>query len=236
MGQKTRPDGFRVGINKDWVSKWFPAEDKTRKEWLIIDQGIRKYFSKIERKMFINKLVIEIKPKDIKVSVTSARRGAVIGKDNKLIDQITKDLQRIIGKEFSLNIEVIGEKNPDSDAKLLAVEIAENIEKRVSFRMAQKWAIRKAMKQDEVKGIKTQVIGRLNGVDMARKEGYTQGRVPLQTIRSDIDYAIEEAHTTYGVIGVKVWVYKGEILSSKDKKDIARADVPNNKRFTRGEK
>ncbi|NQX83920.1 MAG: 30S ribosomal protein S3 [Mycoplasmataceae bacterium] len=224
MGQKTRPDGFRVGINKNWDSRWMPAHSSERKDYLVIDQNIRKYFSKYERSMFITSLVIELSPSKANLTVTTARRGAVLGKDNETIKKITRDLQRIVGRKTSVNIDVVNEKNPDSSAKLLAVEIAQNIERRVSFRMAQKWAIRKAMRVDNVKGIKTQVIGRLNGVDMARKEGYTQGRVPLQTIRSDIDYAVEEAHTTFGVIGVKVWIYKGEILSTKDKKDIVKGD------------
>ena len=224
MGQKTRPDGFRFGVNKDWLSHWFSDDARTRNQYLIVDQKIRKYFAQKERQLFISKLVIRISNQKINIAITTIRRGVVIGKDSKNINQITDDLKKIIGRKFTFNIEVIGEKSPDSSAKLLATEIAQNIEKRVSFRIAQKWAIRKALKVPEVQGVKTQVIGRLNGVDMARKEGYTEGRVPLQTIRSNIDYAVEEAHTTYGVIGVKVWVYKGEILSNKDKKEIIRGD------------
>ena len=211
MGQKVHPNGFRVGVIRDWNSRWY-AEDSHYSEYLIEDQKIRKY---IKKKLFISgisKVEIERTAKFVKVNVFTAKPGLVIGKGGDLSEKLKNELQKMIGKEVNLNIVEV--KNVDLDAQLVAENIRNQLERRISFRRAMKQCMQKTMKAGAL-GIKTAVSGRLGGADMARTEFYKDGTVPLQTLRADIDYGFYEADTTYGKIGVKVWIYKGEVLPTK---------------------
>ena len=215
MGQKMHPNGNRVGVIRDWNSKWY-ADSKKFSEYLVEDNKIRKY---IKKKLFvagISKIEIERTEKYVRINVYTAKPGLVIGKNGNLADILKKELVDIIKKEVSLNI--IEVKNADIDAQLTAENICNQLEKRVSFRRAMKQCMSKSMKAGAL-GIKTSVSGRLGGADMARTEFYKEGTIPLQTLRADIDYGFHEADTTYGKIGVKVWIYKGEILPKKVKKE-----------------
>ncbi len=211
MGQKMHPHGLRVGVIKDWSSKWY-ADSKNFSDYLIEDQKIRKY---VKQKLFvsgISNIEIERTAKFVKVNIYTAKPGLVIGKNGNLADILKADLNKMIGKEVNLNI--IEVKNIDTDAQLVAENICNQLERRISFRRAMKQCMQKAMKAGAL-GIKTAVSGRLGGADMARTEFYKEGTVPLQTLRADIDYGFYEANTTYGKIGVKVWIYKGEVLPTK---------------------
>lgn len=211
MGQKVHPNGLRVGVIKDWNSKWY-ADDKNFGDYLVEDYKIRKY---VKSKLFvsgISKIEIERTAKFVKVNVYTAKPGLVIGKGGNLAEALKTELEKMIGKEVNLNIVEV--KNIDVDAQLVAENIATQLEKRISFRRAMKQAMQKTMKAGAL-GIKTAVSGRLGGADMARTEFYKEGTIPLQTLRADIDYGFAEADTTYGKIGVKVWIYKGEVLPSK---------------------
>ena len=213
MGQKVNPHGLRVGIIKDWSSKWY-ASKKDFAGYLVEDNKIRKYLKELLKSAGISSINIERKGTDIKVTVNTAKPGIIIGHGGDEIDKLRKELSKLVDENVQISIMEV--KNPDIDAALVAENIAHQIENRVSFRIAQKRAIRNAMKAG-AKGIKTSVSGRLGGADMARTEGYTEGNTPLHTLRANIDYAHKEANTTYGKIGVKVWIYKGEILASKQK-------------------
>ena len=211
MGQKMHPHGLRVGIIKDWDSKWY-ADKKHYSEYLIEDHKIREY---VKKKLFvagISKVEIERTEKFVKVNVYTAKPGLVIGKGGNLAETTKVEVQKMIGKEVSLNIVEV--KDIDLDAQLVAENICAQLEKRISFRRAMKQAMQKTMKAGAL-GIKTSVSGRLGGADMARTEFYKEGTIPLQTLRADIDYGFYEADTTYGKIGVKVWIYKGEVLGKK---------------------
>ena len=211
MGQKMHPHGLRVGVIKDWDSKWY-ADKKNFSDYLVEDHKIREY---VKKKLFISgisKVVIERTTKLVKVNVYTAKPGLVIGKGGALVETLKTDLQKMIGKDVKLDI--IEVKDIDTNAQLVAESICAQLEKRISFRRAMKQAMAKAMKAGAL-GIKTSVSGRLAGADMARTEFYKEGTIPLQTIRADIDYGFAEADTTYGKIGVKVWIYKGEILPAK---------------------
>jgi len=211
MGQKMHPHGLRIGIIKDWSSKWY-ANSKNFGDYLVEDQKIRKY---IKTKLYlsgISKIEIERTVKFVKVIVYTAKPGLVIGKGGAISDAMKTDLQKMIGKE--VNLTIIEVKNIDLDAQLVAENICAQLEKRISFRRAMKQCMQKTMKAGAL-GIKTSVSGRLGGADMARTEFYKEGTVPLQTLRADIDYGFSEANTTYGKIGVKVWIYKGEVLPKK---------------------
>lgn len=213
MGQKVSPIGFRVGINKDWESKWYaPKKDFSKN--LIEDIKIRKYIEEKLKDKGIAKVEIEKNKKRIEVVIHSAKPGVLIGKGGEEIEKLKKELSKIIDKPVYVSIVDI--KKPDLNAQLVADSIAKQITNRASFRMAQKKAIKNTMKAG-AKGIKTLVAGRLGGADMARSEGYTEGTIPLHTIRGDIGYAQSEADTTFGKIGVKVWIYMGEILPTKEK-------------------
>ncbi len=214
MGQKVNPNGLRVGIVKDWDSKWF-ASKKDFATILHEDIKIREYILKTLKSASVDKVIIERKKNRVYISIHTAKPGLVIGRGG---EEITKLKAKVLKMTtLDVNINVIEIKNPDVIAKLVAENIASQIEGRVSFRVAQKRLITRVLKNKEVQGIKTQVSGRLGGADMARTEGYTEGNVPLHTLRADIDYAFTEANTTYGKYGVKVWIYKGEILPVKDK-------------------
>lgn len=214
MGQKMHPHGLRVGVIKDWNSKWY-ADKKNYSDYLVEDHKIREY---VKKKLFISgisKIEIERTPKFVKVNVYTAKPGLVIGKGGQLAESLKNDLQKMIGKEVNLNIVEV--KNIDLDARLVAENICAQLERRISFRRAMKQCMQKTMKAGAL-GIKTSVSGRLGGADMARTEFYKEGTIPLQTLRADIDYGFYEANTTYGKIGVKVWIYKGEILPAKKEK------------------
>ena len=211
MGQKVNPHGLRVGVIKDWDSKWY-ANKKDFADYLVEDNKIRKY---VKKKLYISgisKIEIERTAKFVKVNVFTAKPGLVIGKGGNYAEILKNDLQKMIGKEVNLNIVEV--KNVDTDAQLVAENIAGQLERRISFRRAMKQCMQKAMKSGAL-GIKTAVSGRLGGADMARTEFYKEGSIPLQTLRADIDYGFAEADTTYGKVGVKVWIYKGEVLPEK---------------------
>lgn len=214
MGQKMHPHGLRVGIIKDWDSKWY-ADKKHYSEYLIEDHKIREY---VKKKLFIagiSKVEIERTAKFVKVNVYTAKPGLVIGKGGNIAETLKEELRKMIGKEVNLNIVEV--KSPDLDALLVAENICSQLERRISFRRAMKQCMQKTMKAGAL-GIKTSVSGRLGGADMARTEFYKEGTIPLQTLRADIDYGFSEADTTYGKIGVKVWIYKGEVLPTKKEK------------------
>ena len=211
MGQKVSPIGLRIGINKDWESKWYAPNHKFAKN-LSNDIKIREYITKNLNDKGISKVEIEKSKNHFEVIIHSSKPGVLIGKGGEEIEKIKKELSKIVGENVFVSIVDI--KKPDLDAQLVADSIAKQITNRASFRMVQKRAIKNAMKAG-AKGIKTQVSGRLGGADMARSEGYTEGTIPLHTIRADVDYATSEADTTFGKIGVKVWIYKGEILPTK---------------------
>lgn len=208
MGQKVHPIGLRIGINKDWESKWY-APNKDYKKNLMLDLKIREYLEKKLKNSAVASIVIERNKKRTNVIINTSKPGVVIGRGGEEIEKHKKALSKLTGEEIYISIVEI--KNPDLNASLVAENIATQIENRVSYRVAEKRAIRNTMKAG-AKGIKTQVSGRLNGAEIARSERYTEGTVPLHTLRSDIDYAHKEADTIYGKIGVKVWIYKGEIL------------------------
>ena len=211
MGQKVHPNGIRLGVIKDWSSKCY-ADDKNFSDYLVEDHKIREY---VKKKLFISgisKIEIERTAKFVKVNVYTAKPGLVIGKGGNLSEALKAELEKMIKKEVNLNIVEV--KNVDTDAQLVAESIANQLERRISFRRAMKQSMQKAMKAGAL-GIKTAVSGRLGGADMARTEFYKEGTIPLQTLRADIDYGFYEADTTYGKIGVKVWIYKGEVLPAK---------------------
>lgn len=211
MGQKMHPHGLRVGVIKDWNSKWY-ADSKNFSDYLVEDHKIREY---VKKKLFvsgISKIEIERTPKFVKVNVYTAKPGLVIGKGGNYAETLKNELVKMINKDVNLNIVEV--KNIDTDAQLVAENIANQLERRISFRRAMKQCMQKSMKAGAL-GIKTAVSGRLGGADMARTEFYKEGTIPLQTLRADIDYGFAEADTTYGKIGVKVWIYKGEVLPAK---------------------
>ena len=214
MGQKVSPVGLRMGINKTWESKWY-AGNKDFAKFLNNDVKIRKYLNTKLKDAAVSNILIERNTKKTEIMIDTATPGVVIGHGGDEIEKIKKELTKLVDENIQISIMEI--KNPDLDAALVAENIAHQIENRVSFRIAQKRAIRNTMKAG-AKGIKTTVSGRLGGADMARTEGYTEGTIPLHTLRANIDYACKEANTTYGKIGVKVWIYKGEILPEKKNK------------------
>ncbi len=211
MGQKVNPHGLRVGIIKDWDSKWYANANKFS-DYLIEDHKIRKH---VKKKLFIagiSKIEIERAANRVKINVYTAKPGMVIGRGGSGVEQLRKELEKLTNKKIIVNVEEV--KVPERDAQLVAENIASQLERRVSFRRAMKQSIQRSMRAG-VLGIKTSVAGRLGGADMARTEGYSEGTIPLQTLRADIDYGFTEANTTYGKIGVKVWIYKGEVLPTK---------------------
>ncbi|MGN1000856.1 MAG: 30S ribosomal protein S3 [Bacilli bacterium] len=214
MGQKVSPIGLRIGINKDWEAKWY-ANNKDFSKYLENDMKIRKFLDKKLKDASISKVEIERNNKKTEITIHTSKPGIIIGRGGEEIEKLKKEISTLVGE--NVQISIVDIKKPEIDANLVAQSIANQIENRASFRMAQKRAIRNAMKNG-VKGIKTSVSGRLGGADMARSEGYTEGTIPLHTLRADIDYATSEADTTYGKIGIKVWIYKGEILQDKKAK------------------
>ena len=210
MGQKVHPIGMRVGIIRNWDAKWYA--EKEYAEFLHEDLRIRKFISTKLADAAVSTIEIERATGRVNISIHTAKPGMVIGKGGSEVENLRKELNKLTGKRIHINIVEI--KKPDLDAKLVGEGIARQLENRVAFRRAQKQAIQRSMRAG-AQGIKTQVSGRLNGADIARSEGYSEGTVPLHTLRADIDYAWEEADTTYGKLGVKVWIYRGEILPTK---------------------
>jgi small subunit ribosomal protein S3 len=210
VGQKVHPIGMRVGIIRDWDAKWYA--EKEYAEFLHEDLRIRKFIATKLADAAVSTIEIERAANRVNISIHTAKPGMVIGKGGSEVENLRKELNKLTGKRVHINIVEI--KKPDLDAKLVGEGIARQLENRVAFRRAQKQAIQRTMRSG-AKGIKTQVSGRLNGADIARSEGYSEGTVPLHTLRADIDYAWEEADTTYGKLGVKVWIYRGEILPAK---------------------
>ncbi len=214
MGQKVNPHGLRVGIIKDWDSKWYAEGDFA--DFLIEDHDIRKFLKKRLYSSGISKIEIERASDRVKVILYTAKPGVVIGKGGSEIEKVKAELQKYTDKRLIVDIKEV--KRPDKDAQLVAENIALQLENRVSFRRAMKSCMGRSMKAGAL-GIKSSVSGRLGGADMARTEFYSEGTIPLQTLRADIDYGFAEADTTYGKVGVKVWIYKGEILPKKDSKE-----------------
>lgn len=210
MGQKVHPIGMRVGVIRDWDAKWYA--EKEYAEYLHEDLRIRKFIASKLADAAVSTVETERAANRVNVSIHTAKPGMVIGKGGAEVENLRKELNKLTGKRVHINIVEI--KKPDLDAKLVGEGIARQLENRVAFRRAQKQAIQRTMRSG-AKGIKTQVSGRLNGADIARSEGYSEGTVPLHTLRADIDYAWEEADTTYGKLGVKVWIYRGEVLPTK---------------------
>ncbi len=210
MGQKVNPHGLRVGIIKDWDSKWYA--EKEFADYLVEDYNIRQFLKKRLYSAGISNIEIERASDRVKVVIHTAKPGVVIGKGGSEIEKLRTDLQKMINKKLIIDVKEI--KRPDRDAQLVAENIAAQLENRVSFRRAMKSAMSRSLKAGAL-GIKTAASGRLGGADMARSEFYSEGTIPLQTLRADIDYGFAEANTTYGKVGVKVWIYKGEILPSK---------------------
>ena len=213
MGQKVNPNGLRLGINKDWEAKWY-ANNTDFSKVLEKDIKIRKYLEENLKNAGIAKVEIERSAKRCEVVIHTSKPGVMIGRGGEEIEKLKKQLSKVADEKIQISIVDI--KKADINAQLVANSIAQQITNRASFRMAQKRAIRNAMRAG-AKGIKTSVSGRLGGADMARSEGYTEGTIPLHTLRADVDYATAEADTTFGKIGVKVWIYKGEILNKKNK-------------------
>ncbi len=215
MGQKVNPHGLRVGIIKDWDSKWYAA-DADFADYLVEDFNIRKFLKKKLYNSGVSKIEIERASDRVKIVIYTAKPGVVIGKGGAEIEKVKAELKQFTDKKLIVDIKEI--KRPDRDAQLVAENIALQLENRVSFRRAMKSAMSRTMKAG-AKGIKTCASGRLGGADMARTEFYNEGTIPLQTLRADIDYGFAEADTTYGKVGVKVWVYKGEVLPTKGNKE-----------------
>ena len=219
MGQKVSPVGLRIGVNKEWESKWYSEKDFAT--YLHEDIKIRKLLNSELKDAVISKIEIQKTKDSVTVNVVAARPGVIIGQDGKTVETLTKKITKIVnGRNVKLN--VVEVENPDLDAKVISRWIAEQLENRASFRTAQKKAMQRVMKAG-AKGVKTLVSGRLGGADIARSEGYSDGVVPLHTLRADIDYAVSEAHTTYGRLGVKVWICRGEILPTKKTKNVEEA-------------
>jgi small subunit ribosomal protein S3 len=212
VGQKVNPVGLRIGVIRDWESRWYAGKDYA--ELLHEDLKVREYITKRLKDASVSKVEIERAANRLNITVHTAKPGMVIGKGGTEVESLRKALNALTGKRVHINILEI--KRADLDAKLVAENIARQLENRVSFRRAQKQVIQRAMRAG-AKGIKTMVSGRLGGADIARSESYSEGTVPLHTLRADIDYATAEADTTYGKLGVKVWIYKGEVLPTKKK-------------------
>jgi small subunit ribosomal protein S3 len=222
MGQKINPTGFRLAVNRDWASKWY-ANSKHFPTILNEDIKVRAYLKKKLAHASVGKITIERPAKNARITIYSARPGVVIGKKGEDIETLRSDLRRMMGGDVGLNIEEI--RKPEIDAQLISDSIAQQLEKRIMFRRAMKRAMQNAMRLG-AQGIKVMSSGRLNGVEIARREWYREGRVPLHTLRADIDYGFSEARTTYGVIGIKVWVFKGEVMAHNAEPAAAPAPAP----------
>jgi len=230
MGQKVNPHGLRVGIIRDWDSRWF-EKDANFGDTLVSDYKVRKYLKNLLHSAGVPKIEIERDPQRVRVFIHCAKPGMVIGRGGAEIEKLKVTLEGMVGKPVSVNVYEI--KNPDLNAQLVAESIAAQLERRIAFRRAMKQAISRTMRLG-AKGIKVSVAGRLNGAEIARTEHYHEGTIPLQTLRADIDYGFWEAHTTYGKIGVKVWIYKGEVLQDTGKKRRFVETMPQQQNKGRG--
>ncbi len=219
MGQKVNPHGLRVGVIKDWDSRWF-VKDEVFGDTLVADYKLRNWLKKKLQGAGVPKIEIEREGKRVKVFIHCAKPGIIIGKQGAEIDKLKGEIEAFAGTPCAVN--VVEVKSPDLNAQLVAESIASQLERRIAFRRAMKGAIGRTMKLG-AKGIKVQLSGRLNGAEIARTEHYQEGTIPLQTLRADIDYGFWEANTTYGKIGVKVWVYRGEVLANAAKKQAKKA-------------
>lgn len=216
MGQKVNPKGFRVGVIKDWDAHWY-ANKKDFKQWLVEDYNIRKH---VKQKLYasgVSKIYIERAAQRVKINIFTAKPGIVIGRGGQEVEVLKKELEDMTGKKFSVNITEI--KRPELDAQLVAESVAASLEKRIAFRRAMKQTVMRTMRMG-AEGIKIMCAGRLAGAEIARTEWYAEGKVPLHTLRADIDYGFAEANTAYGKIGVKVWIYRGEILPAKAVRNV----------------
>src|SRR5574337_405966 len=222
MGQKIHPTGFRLSVTRDWASRWFASKGNFA-QMLHEDLKVREYLKKRLSHASVGRVIIERPAKNARITLFSARPGVVIGKKGEDIELLKKDLQQIMGAQVHVNIEEV--RKPELDAKLIADSIAQQLEKRIMFRRALKRAMQNAMRLG-AQGIKIMSSGRLNGAEIARTEWYREGRVPLHTLRADIDYGFSEARTTYGVIGIKVWVFKGEVMAHNAEPAQAPAPAP----------
>ena len=229
MGQKCNPIGLRLGLNRNWDSRWYPSKESTVTN-IGEDHKIRTFVKKELYYAGVSQIIIERTAKKLRVTVVSARPGIIIGKKGADIEKLRVKLNKLVGKEVNVNIKE--ERKPQASAQLAAENVATQLERRVAFRRAMKKVIQGAMKSG-AKGIKISVAGRLGGAEMARTEWYLEGRVPLHTLRAKIDYGFAEAHTTYGIIGVKVWIFKGEVLAKGVPVEKKETGKPRNKR--RGE-
>src|SRR5574338_1248984 len=217
MGQKIHPTGFRLSVTRDWASRWFASKGNFA-QMLHEDLKVREYLKKRLSHASVGRIIIERPAKNARITLFSARPGVVIGKKGEDIELLKRELQKIMGVPVHVNIEEV--RKPEIDAKLIADSIAQQLEKRIMFRRAMKRAMQNAMRLG-AQGIKIMSSGRLNGAEIARTEWYREGRVPLHTLRADIDYGFAEAKTTYGVIGIKVWVFKGEVMGKNDQPTAA---------------
>jgi len=221
MGQKVSPISFRLGGIKTWSSRWF-SEKKKYRDNFINDLKIREFILKKLKTAAVSRVEIERSPQAITLNVYSSRPGIIIGRGGAGVEELKKEVQRIVSNKGKVNINInIQEiKDPESDAAVIAQTIAEQLEKRVSFRRVMKQTIDRSMKSATVKGIKVMLAGRLDGAEMSRREWLAEGRMPLHTLRADIDFVKEEANTTYGIIGIKVWIYKGEVFKKRKVKPV----------------
>jgi len=218
MGQKVNHIGLRLGINRNWESRWFPAKGRTA-DFIAEDYKIRKYLKKELFYAGVSNIIIERTVKKLRINIVTARPGIIIGKKGADIEKLKATLIKMLGKDVSINIKE--EKRPQASGQLAAENVATQLERRTAFRRAMKKVIQGALKSG-AKGIKVSVSGRLGGAEMARTEWYLEGRVPLHTLRAKIDYGFAEAHTTYGIIGIKVWIFKGEVLAKGIQVDLQR--------------
>ena len=216
MGQKVNPHGLRVGIIKDWDSRWYAEKDFA--DNLVEDDKIRKYIKNRLYSAGISRTEIERASDRVKIIIHTAKPGIVIGRGGSAIDELKKELEKLTGKKLIIEIKEVKRSDVDKDAQLVAENIAQQLENRISFRRAMKSCMQRTMRNGAL-GIKTSCSGRLGGADMARTEFYSEGTIPLQTLRANIDYGFAEANTTYGKVGVKVWVYHGEVLPTKETKE-----------------
>ncbi|MEA2047549.1 MAG: 30S ribosomal protein S3 [Campylobacterota bacterium] len=236
MGQKVNPIGLRLGINRNWESRWFPAKGRSA-DFIAEDYKIRKFLKKELFYAGVSNIIIERTVKKLRINIVTARPGIIIGKKGADIEKLKATLIKMLGKDVAINIKE--EKRPQASGQLAAENVATQLERRTAFRRAMKKVIQGALKSG-AKGIKVSVSGRLGGAEMARTEWYLEGRVPLHTLRAKIDYGFAEAHTTYGIVGIKVWIFKGEVLAKgiqaepkEEKKEGRRPSNRNNR--NRGE-
>jgi small subunit ribosomal protein S3 len=222
MGQKVNPVGIRLGIVKDWASRWY-ASSKEFSDTLCADLKVREYLSKKLSQAGVSRIQIDRPARNARVTIHTARPGVIIGKSGKEVETLRDEVSKIVNVPVHVSIEEV--RKPEIDARLVAESVAQQLERRIMFRRAMKRAVTTALRSGAL-GIKISVSGRLGGSEIARTEWYREGRVPLQTFRADIDYALAEAYTTYGVIGVKVWIFKGEVIGDKNATTTETADKP----------